>query len=907
MIRRLFLILWFPSVVLAQQQYYGTAVSSVRIAGDAESDLNILPVQVGVTLTPQNVRDSLRKLYATGRYRTASVDAESSSSGTQITFNVARHTFFSTFRLVPDLLDRPLSGLLRLPVGQRFAESRVEEVVEETRGLLRAAGYFDVSLTPSIETDEKRGLRSVEIRTDARPKAKIQSIQFQSGEGLFSDTEFLGMLGVAVGDFYTADSVDRGMNNIRTKLVDRNYISARVFARPEYDPSNNTVQLQIDIEPGQPTIVDTGGALSRSELKRLLPVFEEGQFDAELLHEGHDRIVLHLQERGYFEAAVEEPVVVSSGSGEPVRIHIGIETGERHRVRSVRFRGNTHFTDEQLLAHTKVRAAAFPEIFSRGIFTEQLLKEGVESIRTFYRRAGFEAAFVEGTWTDLPENEIEVNYEITENARYPVERVVFSGNSEITEDELRRVTQLHEGSTYAPADADADRTALMALYLDMGFPDVRIDATADRNPETYGRTLTYRITEGPRYRVGEILVAGNTKTAEKVIKRASGLKEYEWFNPEHVLEAQQRLYATGLFSHVDVVPLDRDTGELRTILIQIEEGKAILLIPSLGVKEDAGPRATLDISHNNLLGLNRSMNLRFRLGVGEQLFQATYREPRLLNHDDLDGYLTLTAEQRNRHAFEAARLELALQIRKRISPTKSFLSTASYQTVNLEDIKFNPVLRSFPDLTGIVHIAKLGGSFLTDSRDDALDPQKGLLTRNELQISGRQWGSEVNFVSVFHQTSIYRPAGAGTMALSTRIGWKNPYGSDKELPITERYFAGGSTTLRGFSLDEAGPAGGGQLMTLGNIEYRVPVKSFSIGQIGAAAFYDTGNVFERPSQFSLTDFTHSVGMGLRFLTPLGPIRFDVGINLNPRLRIQTDGSEKREARMKAFFTLGHAF
>jgi outer membrane protein assembly factor BamA len=143
--------------------------------------------------------------------------------------------------------------------------------------------------------------------------------------------------------------------------------------------------------------------------------------------------------------------------------------------------------------------------------------------------------------------------------------------------------------------------------------------------------------------------------------------------------------------------------------------------------------------------------------------------------------------------------------------------------------------------------------------------------------------------------------------LSGRVGWKLPYGQDDELPITERYFAGGSTTLRGFDLDEAGPPGGGQLLTIGNVEYRVPIKKISIGELGTAVFYDTGNVFEKPSNFSFTDFTHSAGAGLRYQTPLGPVRLDVGFNLHPRVRLNADGVPERENRMKIFFTLGHAF
>lgn len=447
----------------------------------------------------------------------------------------------------------------------------------------------------------------------------------------------------------------------------------------------------------------------------------------------------------------------------------------------------------------------------------------------------------------------------------------------------------------------------MRHYYENGFPDARIELTADPNPETRDKLLTYRITEGPRYRIKEILVAGNTLTQDKYIRRASGLEEYTWYDPEKVLEGQRQLYGTGLFRRVDILALDRDTGELRTILIQVEEAKPILFTPGIGVKEYTGPRLTIDVSHNNLWGLNRALGIRIRLGLYEQQFQTTYHEPRLFNHESLDGFGTFTIENRNQVAFRSSGVEFSLQVRKELSDTQGVITTASYQTVNLKDIKVNPIIRNFPDVEGVIQIARVGVSYVTDNRDDVLDPKRGVFTTSTFQVASKHLGSEVDFLSFFNQSTYQKKSGTGTLALSSRIGWKVPYADTPDLPITERYFAGGSTTLRGFGVDEAGPPGGGQLLTIGNVEYRVPLKSFSIGTLGGAVFYDTGNVFERPQDFSLPDFTHSAGLGLRFRTPLGPVRFDAGFNLNPQMRINENGDSVREGRFHYFITLGQAF
>jgi outer membrane protein insertion porin family len=172
----------------------------------------------------------------------------------------------------------------------------------------------------------------------------------------------------------------------------------------------------------------------------------------------------------------------------------------------------------------------------------------------------------------------------------------------------------------------------------------------------------------------------------------------------------------------------------------------------------------------------------------------------------------------------------------------------------------------------------------------------------------------VNFTSLFNQTVFYIPQGARVLAFSSRVGWKHPFGGDLAVPISERYFAGGSTTLRSFSLDEL-RAGGGHLLTIGNVEYRAPLFSFKssglrgviLKGIGGALFYDTGNVFTRPADFGLREFTHTAGVGLRASTPLGPIRLDLGVNLAPRFRLHSNGQIEKDQRFRLFLTLGNAF
>ena len=158
------------------------------------------------------------------------------------------------------------------------------------------------------------------------------------------------------------------------------------------------------------------------------------------------------------------------------------------------------------------------------------------------------------------------------------------------------------------------------------------------------------------------------------------------------------------------------------------------------MKEYAGPRVNLDITHNNILGGNRTLGVRIRVGVYEQQFQTTYHEPRLFNHETLDGFGTLTIENRNQPSFENSAVELSVQIHKEISKTKHFLTTASYQSVNLKDINLNPIVRRFPDEEGIIQIARLGTSFISDTRDEPINPKRESSVRVLSRLRTNTWG-----------------------------------------------------------------------------------------------------------------------------------------------------------------------
>lgn len=902
----LLILLLFPSLALAQQQYYGTTAVSIMLPLPADPmDARLLAIHSGDTITPDNIRASIQALYSTGRYRTIAVDATAAPGGTQVSFIVTAQYYFSTIRLEPaSLLDRPITSYFPPPYGKKFSTAPVERFIADTTKLLEEVGYFNVTITPVYSPDERTRLMTVILKADALgAPAKIQNVVISGAQKLLSDKDLRAALKVNVGDDFNQDKIDKGVERIRQKFVGGGYLTAKVRADRTYDSAMNKVDLDVQIDTGKTTIVqvsEEGGrnsGISDKKLRTLVPIFEEGAVDSELVNEGRDNIVGYYQQLGFFDASAAAEVI--EGTDQSVRVDYVVTKRDEHRVRSIRIPGSAFFTEADILRKMKTSEG---KLASHGLFSPELLQADVRMIETMYRKAGFQSTDVHSTLEQSADHDIDITIEIHEGLRSTLDEITFTGNKSFSEPELWREAGIQADQVYSTAIIDNARDALAAMYYSHGYSEARIDTHLEFNSDNNTVNVQFDISEGARYQIGWILVSGNAHTAEKVITRSSGLRPDDPYSPETLLEAQQKLYSLGLFNRVEIATIDQDLGAYKNLLIQVEEAKSIVVTPGLGVTDLGRFRGTLELSDNNLFGLNRTLAARVRVGYRERQFQTSYREPRLFNHD-IQGIAALTLDKTDHLShgdlvYQSNEVNVSLQTVRKLSKTRTLSLLASYETVNL--LGPQVVIKT----PGLIQIARLGSSIITDRRDSIRDPTRGNFITTSFEAADKHWGSEVNFVSLFNQSSYYASVRGGVIATSARVGWKRPYGGDAELPISERFFAGGSTTLRGFKQNEAGPYAGGQLMTIGNIEYRFPVNFIPLKNLRGGAFYDTGNVFERPSDFALTQFTHSVGAGLRYITPIGPIRLDVGFNLNPQ---QNAPPKQPDRKYAVLFTLGHAF
>jgi outer membrane protein insertion porin family len=273
------------------------------------------------------------------------------------------------------------------------------------------------------------------------------------------------------------------------------------------------------------------------------------------------------------------------------------------------------------------------------------MDQDTEVIEETYRRAGFEKAKVAASSRkDSSGRNIVVTFNVKEGPQSRVAEVGIQGNREISSTELLKGLHLAPGLPFSVFLLDEDRQTIESRYWDRGFAQAKVESALERQPEDKIR-LVYTVTENELVKVENVFVIGNRLTKNKVVTRNINFHEGDPLSQSRILTSQQKLYSLGLFNRVDIVPIDVEPVDSRKpVIIRVEDGSPIILGYGAGYQDREGLRGTVEISHNNLWGLARSISFRTRASLREQRGQITYKEPRLFNHD-FDSFVTLYAEK----------------------------------------------------------------------------------------------------------------------------------------------------------------------------------------------------------------------------------------------------------------------
>jgi outer membrane protein insertion porin family len=936
----------------------GATVRTIAFQSDAAFNTSALKqyvaIKTGQPLSLRDVQTSIKSLFDTGDFRDIHVEETAADGGVAITFVLSVNYRIADIRFdgIGGNAERERAAQqLTVHTGDVLSLNAVEHGAVAVQQYLVRSGYLDATVDPETTFDRATSRARVIFHVDKGQPARVGTVTIAGNTAPFTTQQLMGQMKRGPGKTFELALARADADRMKLFLVRRDYRKAQVkFDRYTYDKATKQVALFYTVNTGPIVKVEVTGVTKHS-LRGLLPFGRNDAYSEDLIDKAADDIVKHLQQQGYINAAVDTEEHLADNVW-TTTFHVN--PGQHYTLTAVTFTGNAKISDKELadVVETSTSGgfrAFFAHILRRpsGVTRAQLSSDR-DALESFYRLHGFSDVKVatpvvktnnDGTMT--------VDYPIVEGPQTIVTAVTVEGNEQVPAKQLPPLL-LKPGQPLNPQLERQDVVALQSFYSDRGNAEVQIKPREDVSADKTQAKVAYVVAEGPKIDIDQVVVRGNTYTKTNVVLRQADLTKSDPFSYTAILEAQRNLYRLGIFQRVDIQPEQTGTSvSQRNVVISVEEGKDLTVAASAGlttgiVRTDnkLSLLGSLSIAQRNLFGTGRYLGLELLGATGNTRREAflTYREPFL-------GPFSMPLQVT---AFQVDTLRQGAHIRQRgtfVEATK----VARYQTrfsvryeYRISQCVVDPNNES--DVCALVSEARIPGldpsitnikisaitpTFFWDRRDDPLDPHRGFLSSASVEYAFRALAADAQFLKEFAQASWYLPVSdRSVFAVSGRFGFIQDLANGAGVPLSERFTAGGESSLRAFKLDllgttcadprDGGPDCietlkklpndgvaplGGRGLFLFNSEYRFPIA----GPFGAAVFLDAGNVYA-DSTIRFNKLRYGVGTGLRYLSPVGPIRIDVGYNPHRRiLYFNDDGTPVYEKPFVYFITLGYAF
>jgi outer membrane protein assembly complex protein YaeT len=916
-------------------KYEGRTIVSLEYEPDdqplTKEDLQKrVPLQAGAIFHERDLRRALQNLYASGRYADLAVDAREEGNGVALRFVTERAYFVGRVE-VAGAKQPPNEGQLvsaaKLRQGTLYSTAEKNEAVESLQVLLRQNGFYNANVSADVDYEPEYEQAHVTFNLEPGKRAKLE-LPVVTGNTMRSTTSIVrathwkrlyGFLGLG-WEPLTAARLRSGLDNVRKQYENRGLLESKVtISQLDYHEAGNSVQPHIEIKEGSRVAIRVEGVnLAKGKLTELVPTFQEHAIDPDLLLEGDRNIEAYLESRGYFEAEVSHSISEGKNSSEQTVTYL-VDRGSRHKLVYLGISGNHYFSYRTIRERLLTEPARLPR-YPYGRFNESYLRQDVQSIQSLYAANGFRDVKVTSRVQDDfhgRTNHLAAFIDIVEGRQWIVSELQIEGAAEADRKALEGMLALGRNQPFGDAGISLDRENILDYYYGRGYLNATFDyyVTAAARPNRVD--LRYVVKPGGREFVRNVLITGLETTKPRLIFERMELKSGEPLSLSKEIDSQRRLYDLGIFARVSTA-IQNPGGEEdhKYVLYDVDEARHYSVTFGFGAQiarigggvtsldNPAGstgfaPRFAIGVSRLNLFGLGQTLGLQTSISTIEQKVALTYFIPHFVSNEKLSFTTTVLYDDASDiRTYTAHRREASMQLSERLSRAFTFQYRVAYRNVTLSNLKIIegavPVLAQ-PETAGVATF-----TVIEDKRDDPTDAHHGSYTTADLSYAPGFLGTQTHFARGLFRNSTYHLFGRDLVfarstqfGLIQRTGGKNEgLGDTNDIPLAERLYSGGSTSLRAFPDFEAGPRDlttgfpiGGNALLANTFELRFPLFGDSVGGV---LFHDAGNVYTniqdlsfRFRQRNLDDFDYmvqSVGFGIRYRTPIGPLRVDLSFS-----------------------------
>jgi len=946
-----------------------------------------LPLKTGAPLTEDTLARSLRQVYSSGLFDSVEAEGRREGTGVAIVFKGQPRTFIGTVSVYGArgaTINTQLDRSSRLTTGARFTQSALDQAQVRMRQLLADNGYHEPTITYTLTPVAGEQLVDIAFQVASGPQARVGEVELGGTPGMSVDL-FRRYAHLRQGARIDHETVNRALSGVLKHYQRQNRLEADVKLESQsYDAAAKLTRYKFTATRGPVvTLKLTGAGLDNERLKRAIPIYEEGTVDDDLLNEGDRRIRDYYQRLGYFDVKVEH--AQQTPSDQVLEILYTVTLGQRRKVERISVDGNKYFDEATLKDLLSVRSA--DTLDRHGAYSQALVSADVSALTGVYQNNGFSAVKVTPQ-TGLTEERtgqkshkpagLTIVYHIAEGTQQRVGEVTLDGNARTPADKLLPLLNTAPGQLFSPQNLAGDRDTLLTDYLSRGFDQAQVEV--EQKPHAGDPNLldvVFHITEGQQVFVRKVLLTGLHFTRPDTVARAITLHPGDPLNQSALQETQRNLYDFALFNEVDTaVENPSGTEPWKTVLVRTSEARRWTLTYGFGFETQTGtpqnnckgyqaatgsscnpngkpgisPRLLADVTRNNLFGREQSASIQGTYGLLEQKINFVYQNPHFLGHPNFG--LSLTGGYANSQdvtTYVASKLNGGLRVTQHFEGGPALLSRANtlvyfmdFRRVKVQGSSLQVYPAAINELAAAVRVAGPGFTWVRDTRDSPLDAHRGTYTSFQEFISGHKFGSQAQFnrLDVSNSNFWSFDKSRFVLARNSRYAQERALGenTDELIPLPERIYSGGSTSLRGFSVNAAGPrdpetgfpiGGAGALVNSTELRLPPPTLPWFGDSVSFVLFHDMGNVFrnagdawesalrvrqpERDTCKVLTPptvdpvsgtitapaptgnatstgvpggcrfdyFTHAAGLGVRYHTPIGPIRLDFSYNLNP--------------------------
>jgi len=898
--------------------------------------------KVGQPFSNEDVDRTAAALKAATNCDSVRIQVEPEAKGARVTFVLEPAVYFGIFQF-PGAERFNYSRLVQVanyPTQTPFNTDDVEQDRNFLVTFFQQQGYFQADVKAEVKVDSQHGVANIIYHVSLGRQAKFGNIEIADNKpeqaaplthSLQTLTARLRSAAIRPGHVYHSSTLTKANQYLQSQLQKQGFLGVEVkLAGAQYHAETNRADIQFAVETGPATAVAVDGAHVWSwTRKSLLPFYQGVSVDDESVEEGRQALMSYFQAKGFFDVKVDAQLKTAN-TGKSIDYQISKE--KKHKVSEVKVSGNSQLSSSDLTPHLTVEKS---HLFSPGKFSERLVKSSVNNLIAVYRSEGFSSVQVTSKVMNTG-GDVQVSFHVTEGPRDIVSSIKIDGADTFPEaDFAPGGLKLAAGQPYSQAHVKADRANIISHYLQAGYlnSSFRETAAAVSKTDPHHINVVYHIYEGPKVEAADLLTLGREHTQQRLIDQdVSGIRTGMPLTESELLVAGSRLYDhPGVFDWAEVDPKrDITTQTAEDVLVKVHEASrneltygfgfevinrggsipsgtvALPNLPPVGLPSGFktsqttfyGPRGTIQYTRNNVGGKGDSLSFTGFAGRLDQRGAAYYIVPDFL-WSQWKATTSFSAERDEENPIFSSQQELATtQIQRTLDQAKKdtlFLRYSFAQT----DLTRVLIEALVPTRDLHVRLSTLAANFTRDTRDNVMDEHKGFLESLELDFNTTKLGSSVDFAKVTGQVAYYKQGFHNIVwANSIRIGLAQPF-ANSFVPLSEEFFTGGGNSLRGFPLDSAGPqrtvliegngctpscpitvpSGGNELLLI-NSEARIPLPIKK--GLGLVVFYDGGNAFPNVGFHDFTSlYSNNVGLGLRYATPVGPIRVDLGQNLNP--------------------------